>query len=65
MAIEKVYMYNNTSIIQDEVLSHRLGLIPLRAGMATSYMIIVSLPKIIQPSPKTIYSTKEYATREP
>lgn len=31
MAIEKVYMYNNTSIIQDEVLAHRLGLIPLRA----------------------------------
>lgn len=31
MAIEKVHMYNNTSIIQDEVLSHRLGLIPLRA----------------------------------
>ncbi|CAG0889752.1 unnamed protein product [Cyprideis torosa] len=31
MAIEKVYMYNNTSVIQDEVLSHRLGLIPLKA----------------------------------
>lgn len=31
IAIEKVYMYNNTSIIQDEVLAHRLGLIPLRA----------------------------------
>jgi len=31
MAIEKVLMYNNTSIIQDEVLSHRLGLIPLKA----------------------------------
>ena len=31
MAIEKVYIYNNTSIIQDEVLSHRLGLIPLKA----------------------------------
>lgn len=31
MAIEKVYMYNNTSIIQDEVLAHRLGQIPLRA----------------------------------
>lgn len=31
MAIEKVYVYNNTSIIQDEVLVHRLGLIPLKA----------------------------------
>lgn len=31
MAIEKVYVYNNTSIIQDEVLAHRLGLIPLSA----------------------------------
>lgn len=30
MAIEKVHVYNNTSIIQDEVLCHRLGLIPLR-----------------------------------
>ena len=31
MAIEKVYVYNNTSVIQDEVLAHRLGLIPLKA----------------------------------
>lgn len=31
MAIEKVYIQNNTSIIQDEVLAHRLGLIPLKA----------------------------------
>lgn len=31
MAIEKVYIFNNTTIIQDEVLAHRLGLIPLRA----------------------------------
>lgn len=29
MAIEKVYVFNNTSIMQDEVLAHRLGLIPL------------------------------------
>ncbi|KAK3715062.1 hypothetical protein QZH41_012126, partial [Actinostola sp. cb2023] len=31
MAIEKVFIYNNTSIIQDEVLAHRLGLIPICA----------------------------------
>ncbi|KAG5675531.1 hypothetical protein PVAND_005427 [Polypedilum vanderplanki] len=31
MAIEKVYIYNNTSIIPDEVLAHRFGLIPLKA----------------------------------
>lgn len=30
MAIEKVILYQNTSIIQDEVLSHRLGLVPLK-----------------------------------
>ena len=31
MAIEKVFIENNTSIIQDEVLAHRLGLIPIKA----------------------------------
>lgn len=31
MAIEKVLIANNTSIVQDEVLSHRLGLIPITA----------------------------------
>ena len=30
VAIEKVYIKNNTSIMQDEVLSHRLGLLPIR-----------------------------------
>jgi DNA-directed RNA polymerases I and III subunit RPAC1 len=30
MAIETVYIQDNTSILQDEVLSHRLGLIPLK-----------------------------------
>jgi DNA-directed RNA polymerase I and III subunit RPAC1 len=30
LAIEDVFIYQNTSIIQDEVLAHRLGLIPLR-----------------------------------
>jgi DNA-directed RNA polymerase I and III subunit RPAC1 len=31
MAVDKVRIYNNTSIMQDEFLSHRLGLIPIRA----------------------------------
>jgi len=32
IAIENVYVWNNTSVIQDEVLSHRLGLIPLNVN---------------------------------
>ena len=31
MAIEKVFIANNTSLIQDEVLAHRLGLVPIKA----------------------------------
>ncbi|XP_017776328.1 PREDICTED: DNA-directed RNA polymerases I and III subunit RPAC1 [Nicrophorus vespilloides] len=31
MAIEKVHIYNNTSVMQDEILAHRLGLVPLKA----------------------------------
>ena len=31
MALEAVYLYTNTSLIQDEVLCHRLGLIPILA----------------------------------
>jgi DNA-directed RNA polymerase I and III subunit RPAC1 len=29
MAIDKVHIVNNTSIIPDEVLAHRLGLVPI------------------------------------
>lgn len=31
IAIEHCFIYNNTSVIQDEMLAHRMGLIPLRA----------------------------------
>jgi len=31
MAIEDVHLYQNTSVIPDEVLSHRLGLVPIAA----------------------------------
>ena len=31
VAIESVYMWNNTCLVHDEVLSHRLGLIPINA----------------------------------
>ena len=30
MAVKTVYFHDNTSIIQDEVLAHRIGLIPLK-----------------------------------
>lgn len=30
MAIEKVYIINNTGVMQDEVLAHRLGQIPIK-----------------------------------
>mmetsp|Transcript_20449 Transcript_20449/g.19669 ORF Transcript_20449/g.19669 Transcript_20449/m.19669 type:complete len:410 (-) Transcript_20449:208-1437(-) len=30
VAIEHVYMWNNTSIVHDEVLAHRIGLVPLQ-----------------------------------
>ncbi|KIW23222.1 uncharacterized protein PV07_11440 [Cladophialophora immunda] len=33
LAIEKVYVQNNTSVIADEVLAHRLGLVPLKGNL--------------------------------
>ncbi|KAL4966057.1 DNA-directed RNA polymerase core subunit RPC40 [Aspergillus stella-maris] len=33
LAIENVYVHNNTSVIQDEVVAQRLGLIPLKGSV--------------------------------
>ncbi|KAF8773396.1 DNA-directed RNA polymerases I and III subunit RPAC1-like [Argiope bruennichi] len=30
MAIDKIYLYNNTTVIPDEVLTHRIGLVPIK-----------------------------------
>ncbi|KAG6841339.1 hypothetical protein C0991_012164 [Blastosporella zonata] len=38
VAIEHVYVWNNTSVIQDEVLAHRIGLIPLNIDPAMMEM---------------------------
>lgn len=46
MAIEKVHIYNNTSIIQDEILAHRLGLIPLKADPTLFEMKPPGLPSV-------------------
>ena len=34
LAIEHVYVWNNTSVIVDEVLAHRVGLVPLNVDPA-------------------------------
>ena len=31
MAIEEVYVHFNTSVIPDELLAHRIGLVPIKA----------------------------------
>lgn len=31
MAIDKVVIYQNTSVMQDEILAHRIGLLPVMA----------------------------------
>lgn len=35
MAVEKVTFYDNSSILSDEILAHRLGLIPLKTDLKT------------------------------
>ena len=43
LAIENVNFYNNSSIMSDEVLAHRMGLIPLKTDSASPEAINLSL----------------------
>ncbi len=66
VAIETVYISNNTSIIQDEILSHRMGLIPLNVDprlvefLASEFVgaAQISAPSPSPPSPHPSPSRK-------
>lgn len=49
VAIEHVFITKNTSIIQDEVLAHRLGLIPLRVDPRQIEMIERAYSRLPRP----------------
>lgn len=42
MAFERVYIEDNTSVIQDEVLAHRIGLIPLNYDLTDDWFEFIS-----------------------
>lgn len=48
VAVEKVFMFMNTSVIQDEVLAHRIGLIPLHVDPDVILWVDKTLPEADQ-----------------
>ena len=52
MSIEKVFIYQNTSLIQDKVLSHRLGLIPICADPRLFKMSSVKIDNNLDKEPE-------------
>lgn len=60
LAIEKVFVNNNTSIIQDEVLAARLGLIPLKGGREGLLSFLKWFPKPVEGVPSDDPSNGAY-----
>lgn len=63
MAIEKVFVANNTSVIQDEVLAHRLGLVPIKVDPRLfDYKSGIDCGKFLQVNYLSSYSTRKIDT---
>lgn len=64
LAIEEVTFYQNSSVIDDEVLAHRLGLVPLKTPVKSAEQIELTLKA---EGPGTVYASqlqvKEAKTR--
>ncbi|ENN95963.1 DNA-directed RNA polymerase subunit D [Methanocaldococcus villosus KIN24-T80] len=54
-AIEDVYIYENTSSMDDEILAHRLGLIPIKGKPASDKEVITFT--LEKEGPCTVYSS--------
>jgi DNA-directed RNA polymerase alpha subunit len=40
MAIEKVFVHNNTGVLRDELVAQRLGMIPIKASLSLSLSLL-------------------------
>lgn len=63
MAIDRINLYQNTSIIQDEVLVHRIGLIPIRADPRV-FSYVKDHPEEKRTSSNTLVFTLKIACSE-
>jgi len=64
LAIDEVEMYKNDSALYDEVLSHRLGLIPLVTEKSMNSKTEINL-KLVKEGPCTVYSGDLKGDAEP